>query len=258
MGQEDKSKYYQALKAAGWENTKHFREYTTAELHAEFLRLPPASAPPQIDEDEMKQRADDDDLARALAAKRAYALINAERQQQAPPVREKDPNEMAGQRLNTKAEDEPIRTDDQGRIWYQEEVQKASHAKPRGRRVLDYIDTGVEEKTVREGGAGSMTETFEVAGSGTKRAQAKITLPSYQVGQYRTRQYPFLVHCYNSLEGFDFFEVNDFWGGEAFVPQGCKRMYVENVLCYDIRTTVAEIQMEDRRLQLAAGRNIVR
>jgi hypothetical protein len=35
------------------------------------------------------------------------------------------------------------------------------------------------------------------------------------------------------------------------VPTEVKRMYVENVLCYDIRTTVRAIQTEFRQLQLA-------
>ena len=164
------------------------------------------------------------------------------------PVASADPEEMPGQRLNTKSEDEPIRVDEQGRIWYQEEVRKPAYPKPRGRRVLKYLETGVETKTVQ---SGEYVETFEVAGSGPGTpAEVKITLPSYQVGIYKDPRFPFKIHCYNGREGFNLFEVQRYYGGAELVPEECKRVYIENDLCYDVRTVIRAIQNEHRQLQL--------
>ena len=164
------------------------------------------------------------------------------------PVRGMDPNEMPGQRLNTQPEDEPIRIDELGRAWFQEEVRKPSYPKPRGRRVLKYMERGVKVDTVQNG---EYVETFEVAGTGTPHpAEVKITLPSYQVGIYKDPRFPFRIHCYNDREGFNFFEVAEFYGGVELVPEACKRVYVENDLCYDIRSVVRAIQAEHRQLQL--------
>jgi hypothetical protein len=164
------------------------------------------------------------------------------------PVKAADPDEMPGQRLNTQPEDIPIRIDDMGREWYQEEVRKPPYPKPRGRRVLKYLERGVKVETVQNG---EYVETFEVAGEGAPHpAEVKITLPSYQVGIYRDPRFPFKIHCYSEREGFDLFQVQEFYGGAELVPAECKRVYVENDLCYDIRSVVRAIQNEHRQLQL--------
>jgi len=155
---------------------------------------------------------------------------------------------MPGQRLNTQPEDTPIRIDEMGRAWFQEEVRKPSYPKPRGRRVLKYMERGVQVETVQNG---DYVETFEVAGVGSPHpAEVKITLPSYQVGIYKDPRFPFRIHCYNDREGFNFFEVCEFYGGAELVPAECKRVYVENDLCWDIRSVVRAIQNEHRQLQL--------
>lgn len=159
-----------------------------------------------------------------------------------------DPNEMPGQRLNTLPEDTPLRIDDEGRAWFQEEVRKPAYPKPRGRRVLKYMERGVMTETVQNG---EYVETFEVAGVGEARpAEVKITLPSYQVGIYKDPRFPFKIHCYNGSEGFNLFEVHDYYGGAELVPDMCKRIYIENDLCYDVRSVVRAIQNEYRQLQL--------
>lgn len=231
MSQAEKSAYYQALKAAGVQFDKHYREYTVAELqklHAILGQAKPQVPVHQPVESQLRQPA---------APSR-------------PPVRAKDPNELAGQRQNSKGMDEPIRTDDQGRIWYQEEVLKPAYPKPRGRRVLKYLESGVKEQTVKNG---DYVETFEVSGdpANARQAEVKITLPSYQVGVYKDPRFPFKVVCYNGNEGFDLDEVQAFYGGAELVPPGVKRKYVENVLCYDIRSTVRAINEEFRQQQLA-------
>lgn len=148
-------------------------------------------------------------------------------------------------------DDEVLRTDDAGRQWLQEEVRKPAYPKPRGRRVLTYVDPGVEKQTVKNG---EYVETFEVPGNRTTRtAEIKITLPSYQVGIYRDRRYPFRVHTYNGREGFNLADVERFYGGAELVPQECKRVYIENDLCYDMRSVVAAIRAEHRQMMLQKG-----
>jgi hypothetical protein len=145
-------------------------------------------------------------------------------------------------------DEEVLRTDEQGRQWLQEEVRKPAYPKPRGRRVLTYVDPGVEQQTVRNG---EYIETVEVAGNRTNRtSEIKITLPSFQVGIYRDRRYPFRIHTYNGREGFDLRDVEQFYGGAELVPNECKRVYIENDLCYDIRSVVAAIRTEFRQQQL--------
>lgn len=234
MSQSDKSRYYNALKSAGVQFDKHFRNYTTDELEQAYAALQAewGDAAPPLEEPEA-------DEARQPSAPTGIQI----------PVKPKDENEVAGIRLNTQAEDEPIRVDpENGRIWYQEEVRKSLGAKPRGRRVLQVRDPGVERRTVQNG---DYTEEFEVAGKLSVPGQIKVTLPAYQVGIYKDPNMPFKIHVYRDERGFDFFEVNDYYGGADMVPSEIKRMYVENDLCYDIRTVVRAIQTEARQLQLA-------
>ena len=214
MSQQRKSELYGLYKQIA-EPAKHYREYTTEEL-------------------ERLLAEEGVDVSATMAEL---------------PVEGPDPDEMPGQRLNTKADDEPIRVDEQGRQWFQEEVQKPAYPKPRGRRVLKYLDTGAVTETVKNG---EYVETFEVAGKGAgKPAEIKITLPSYQVGIYKDPRFPFKIHCYNGREGFDLFEVQQFYGGAELVPAACKRVYIENDLCYDIRSVIRAINEEHRQLMLS-------
>lgn len=234
MSQSDKARYYNALKAAGVPFDRHYREYTEAELKVAYdLGVekgaidPPA---PQFD-------------PAALADAMAQMTGEPPQAPAPPPVRQANPDEMAGQR---QAEGlQPIRTDEQGRVWLQEEVRKPAYPKPRGRRVLTYRDPGVVQKTVT---SGKYTETFEIPGdpANAREAQVKITLPSYQVGIYKDPRFPFKVVTYNDNEGFDLDDVQNFYGGSERVPSEVKRKYVENVLCYDIRTVVRAIEAEYR------------
>lgn len=225
MSQTDKAAYYKALKAAGVQFDKHYREYNTEELQQAYTKLREAGA-----------------IADPPPAPPKPAAV---------PIRPTaaNPAEMPGQRLNTREEWEVIRVDEQGRQWLQEEVLKKGYAAPRGRRVLTYTETGAETQTVQNG---EYSESFEVAGQGSGRpAQVKITLPSYQAGIYVDPRYKmFRVHCYNGNEGFNLFDVQDYYGGKELVPATISRKYVENVLCYDIRTTIMAIQAEYRHLQL--------
>lgn len=263
MSQQEKASYFRALKDAGVQFDKHYREYTTAELKQAYDALrkgtEPTPPPPSLDVPpvtlplaEQAERAAAQRESQRAEQNEALADMakNHERaQRQAPvPTSQPNPDELPGMRLNTGGIDTPIRTDEQGRIWYQEEVLKPGYAKPRGRRVLQYTNRGAVQQTVQDG---QFIETFEVDGTGpAQTGEIKITLPSYQTGIYKDPRFPFRIHTYNGVQGFDFFEVADYYGGTDLVPATIKRMYVENVLCYDIRTTVQTIQAEFRQLQL--------
>lgn len=240
-----KSDLYNALKASGKPLSTSYAHYTVDQLQAElaFYQVPVTKL------EETTVIVEDE---RPIAEE--YARFDTAMAQEAPvakpvvPVASQDPEEMPGQRLNTNTEMTPIRQDEQGRVWYQEEVRKPAYPKPRGRRVLKYMETGVEVQTVQNG---EYVETFEVAGVGAARpAEVKITLPSYQVGIYKDPRFPFKIHTYNGREGFNLFEVQDYYGGAELVPEECKRLYIENDLCYDIRTVIRAISNEHRQLQL--------
>ena len=154
------------------------------------------------------------------------------------------PDELAGLRQNTHGDDEPHRVDPAtGFLWYRDEVRKAAFPKPRGRRVQKYNDPGTKMMTVK---AGEYTESFEMPGDQNRVSEVRITLPSYQVGLYRNPTFPFRIHVYNNNEGFDLEDVQNYYGGAELVPADIKRKYVENVLCYDTRTTIRAIETEYR------------
>lgn len=233
MSQSEKAAYYNAVKAAGVPLTKHYREYSTAELKEAWARLDEAGAAPPINLEPRPQ-------AREVARTNTPSA----------PVAPRDPNELAGQRLNTHDELTPIRTDPEtGFIWYQEEVRKPAAPKPRGRRVLKYDDPGVKKVQVVNG---EYTEEIEVGGDRLVPSEAKITLPSYQVGIYVDPRFPrFKIHTYNGMSGFNLFDVEKYYGGSELVPEECKRIYISNDLCYDIRSVVRAINTEFRQLQLS-------
>ena len=238
-----KSELYNQLKNSGKPLSTSYALYTVDQLQVElaFHGVPAVSI-----QDEPMPAAPVTPDEQAIADQ--YARFDTAIVPEPAPVAPQDPAEMPGQRLNTQDKDEPIRVDEQGRLWYQEEVAKPSYPKPRGRRVLKYIETGVETKSVKNG---EYVETFEVAGVGAGRpAEVKITLPSYQVGIYKDPRFPFKIHCYGGREGFDLFEVQKYYGGSELVPEEIKRVYIENDLCYDVRTVIRAIQNEHRQMQL--------
>ncbi len=224
MSQGEKSQLYQELKAAGATFDKHYREYSTDELRVAVihLRSQPGYEPPAPSELPSQYSPEPEPVAQAdtLAAQRAY---------------------------QKNYEDVPIRTDENGLVWYRDEVRKPAVPAPRARRKLTYVDPGVETKTV---GDGRFTETFEVAGREERTGEIRITMPSYQVGLYRDPRFPFRIHIYNDTRGFDLFDVREYYGGADLVPNDIKKVYVGNDLCYDIRTTIRAIETAYRELQL--------
>jgi hypothetical protein len=255
VSQQYKSVLYKQLRDAGVPITKHYREWSVDELTATLtshgLVPVPDTAP---DAQEGPSGASSAEVEESPPA----AYFGYEDPSAAPATKleettvvmssQPNPDELPGQRLNTNTLDDVIRVDEHGRKWHQEEVRKPAYPKPRGRRVLKYMDTGVRKETVQQG---EYVETFEVAGNEASRpAEVKITLPSYQVGIYTDPRFPFKIHCYDGREGFDLAEVQNYYGGSHLVPDSCKRVYIENELCYDIRTVIRTIQAEHRHLQL--------
>lgn len=262
MSHEDKSALYQELKAAGVQFDKHYRDYTTEELAAAVDRLHSLQAEeagetePAMSWDEFQEATAPDTVTLPdnyplpegppSSGPPMEALLPEKRQPYGSPDTE------AGLRLNTAAEGEVIRVDENGFEWYQDEVRKPAMPTPRRRRVLHYTDPGTKVETVLNG---QYIETFEVAGDGRRESEVKITLPSFQVGIYKDPRFPFRIHIYNEVRGFDLFEVQNFYGGADMVPTEINRMYVETVLCYDIRTTIRAIEAEARRIDLMRGRS---
>jgi hypothetical protein len=236
MSANPKPELYRRLKEAGLPLSRPYAQYTVEQLHAELdeagMAAPDEAAPAGFfgfEEPEVEQPVTVDETPVVVS-------------------NQPDEAELPGQRLNTHTPDEVIRVDEQGRKWHQEEVRKPAYPKPRGRRVLKYMDTGVRKETVQQG---EYVETFEVAGNEAQRpAEVKITLPSYQVGIYSDPRFPFKVHCYDGREGFDLKDVQEYFGGGPLVPDTCKRVYIENDLCYEIRSVIRTIQAEHRHLQL--------
>lgn len=227
MGQPEKSRYYQALKAAGVKFDLHYREYTEEQLYQAWLHLP---------KDLREKHPVDFEIPEILPVPPAKE-----------PVRSNKPLDVLAGVRRDNPEDEVIRVDDEGREWYQDEIRKSSIPKPRARRKLQYVETGVKEVEVRNG---EYTETFEVAGDSHSVSEVRVTLPTYQVGRYRDPRFPFSVHIYNEQRGFDLFEVEDYYGGKELVPDTVKRIYIDSVLCYDMKSVINAIEEEARRLQL--------
>ena len=225
MSQSEKSELYQELRAADVQFDRHYREYSTEDFRAMVTRLheqpgyqkSPVSDPPPEPE----------------------RLI--------PPIAARPEGALPAEHAYRQGEDTPLRTDEQGRIWFREEVRKPATPAPRARRVLKYIDPGTTTKTIVNG---RYIESFEEAGNQITQGEVRITMPSYQVGVYKDPRFPFKVHVYNDTTGFDLFDVQDFYGGSDLVPTECKRLYIGTDLCYDIRTVIRAIESEYRREQL--------
>ena len=137
--------------------------------------------------------------------------------------------------------DRPIRCDLQGRIWFRDDVPKPAIPRARMTRKTRYTDPGVkEERTFREDGR--IDEIYEVAGEEAREMTVTTTLPSYQVGRYKDSRFPFMIHVYNQQQGFDFSDVIEFYGGRELVPGTIKTVYIGNMLCYHISSTVQTIE----------------
>lgn len=210
MASTDRSELWQALKAAGYPFTKKYNEYTSDELKAIY-----------------------NDLLAQQAAKTGVTGGH------------KDKDELPTQRRADKLT--PIRTDEQGRVWFQEEIQKSSLARPRGYRVFREIGTGV--KTVTIDSDDGYTETIEIPDGSRKPLEVKVGIPTWQVGIYKDPQYPFRVVEYRSSRGFLRDDVERFFGGPDVLPEGVETMYVGNLLAYPIREVIVAIQREFNQLQ---------
>lgn len=276
MAANRKAAYYRALKEAGVELTAHYREYTEEDFRVKYEEVAARDGlplvPPEIEDiEEARESAtlpnmlpdSEDDLDDVEALKRQLAAMQAQMAQMAQVVasganvtqehvvetRHTDPTELAGGTANTHMDGDILEIDEHGRIWYQKEVRKSAYPKPRGRRVLRQDSGQVRTETITVEG---YTETFEVEDerSASTPTEIKVTLPSFQTGIFReTADAPFRIHIYNGVRGFDFDDVNRYYGGVDLVPSAVRRMYVSNDLCYDILSVIRAIE-DERREQL--------
>lgn len=264
MSAAEKGFYFRRLKGAGVTLDRHYRNYTTTELveadkmaiENGLLEAPTPEELAELTERVHKKKPREAPAESETPSEPAPAgffgyqdsepLPEVEAAAQARP----ELGELAGERLNTKAPEDILYVDEEGRSWLQKEVLKPAFPKPRGRRVLRYSDPGVVKQSAKEG---EYTETFEVAGDPRNAvpSEIKITLPSYQVGIYRDPRFPFKVITYNGNSGFDRQEVESFYGGAELVPPVAKRTYVENVLCYDMRSVIRAVNEEFRMIRLS-------
>jgi hypothetical protein len=210
MAATDRSELWQALKAINYPFKKKYAEYTAEELreiHGSLLRQ---------------------------AAKKTGVAGGRKDENELPTQRRAD--ELAA-----------IRTDERGRVWFQEEIQKSSLAKPRGYRIYREIGTGVKEVTIDSGDG--YTETIEVADGSRKPLEVRVGIPTWQVGIYKDPQFPFRVVEYRSARGFMRHDVEEFFGGPDVLPEGITAIHVGNLLCYPIREVIVAIQREYNQLQ---------
>lgn len=142
-----------------------------------------------------------------------------------------------------------IRADEHGRIWYTEEIGPDI---AKNRRLRKRITKVVPEKVeVHQIDNGDYVETIEVIGESTRSLDAFVTMPTTQVGIFKDPKFPFLVFTYNGSVGFSYGDINDFYGGEEFVPNTIKKKFVGNMLAYDIKSVISTIERKARELQLA-------
>lgn len=213
---------WQRLKSLGFKSSRPYQNFSTAELISELQIL----------------------------ERRGPALQATPSSEPAMPRAVPGPAIQPSHETVASDAETPLEIDEYGRQWFQKEVRKPSSAQPRGRRVVTYHDPGVETVTYKDPD-GRYTETIEVPGKTTRVNQAKITLPSYQVGKYKDPSLPFMIFVYNGVRGFSMQEVWAFYGGPDLVPSTIKTIYVSNELCYDIASTRSAIEQEYRERFLA-------
>lgn len=209
MAQADRAHLYQTLKSAGYKFEKHYRKYSLEEL--EQIR---------------------DTMAADVERRTGI------------PAKPQDPRELPSQRRGQ--EDEPIRVDLDGTIWYQEEIIKSSTAKPRGKRVYREIGTRTKEVTIdTEDG---FTETFEVAGEEKIPLEITVGIPTWQPGISKPPHSPFKIVTYRDARGYDRIEVERYFGGADVLPENVESIYVGNLICYDIHSVNTAIRREYNQL----------
>ena len=230
MTQQERKALWDLAVELGYTPQKHYREHSVDELRELVLQLSPTPA-----REAASPAAEDASLGDIFA------------QAQADFLREVPPETEAGR--NVPADGETIiRIDADGKQWIMDEVRKPSFPKPRGRIIREYIDPGVKTVEVTDN-RGSVVERYEMPGDEKRRSEVKITAPSYQVGIYRDPAVLgefFKIHTYNGAEGFDFFDVEKYWGGRRLIPATCQRIYVSTTLCFEINSVIAAINDEYR------------
>lgn len=240
-----RSQLWQDLKGLGFKPAKRYRDYTTTELAEAFKELKaPESVPDFLAEGFEDLATTKDTEVRATTPTRQDVHDRRPRLKS-----DKESHALREDPRGVTEDEEPLRVDDEGRTWYREEINP--HVS-RGKRLRKRITfTGPETVEVRKVQNGDYIETIEVIGEATRSQDAFVTMPPSQTGIFKDARFPFKIFTYNGSLGFSFGDVNDFYGGEEFVPPAIKKKFVGNMLAYDIKTVIAEIERKAREIKLA-------
>lgn len=254
MTQAERKELWDELKTRGFQPTKHYRDYSVGELRSQLASERSYAAQQEVRQAPAPEPEDDFpvptfQVPETTAQPQPSAPAPDPRfEQTVQALRDQPADTVPGLRLNTHGEEKPLRIDADGKIWYKDEITKASYPKERGKRVIEYVDPGVKTQIIRDSN-GSIVESFEMPGDQHRISQARISLPAYQIGLYRDPALLgefFKIHVYQDRRGFDLFDVERYFGGKHQIPQTCKRTYVDTVLCYDIDSVLQAIQDEYR------------
>jgi hypothetical protein len=232
--QENRKALWDELKEGGFTFTKHYRDYSEAELHDNVEQL----------------RARNLARARTAAEDPESELTQAEIHFQADldALLTTPADTVPGLRTNTHGDEKPLRIDETGKIWYRDYIPKPGYAKERGKRHITYTDPGVKTVHVRDAND-SIVESFEMPGDSKRESRATIALPAYQIGCYRDPAVLgefFKIHVYGDKQVFDLFDVQRYFGCPRQVPPVVKRDYADTMLGYDIDSVLQAINDEYR------------
>lgn len=271
-GRNQRGLLWSRLREAGYEPNKAYREHSVEEMHQILDRLEAAktiqapadhtyeayplagSGQGQVGSLGAQLLADFDPIGfeEGVEQNNIETVRATTPQAQAPRDRRPDPV------LRPQVKEPPvpdglpegaIRADEAGRIWYREEIGPNIAGRKRLRkRVTQVVPENVEVKQIHNG---EYIETVEVVGEGTRSLDAFVTMPTTQVGIFKDPRFPFKVFTYNGSLGFSYGDVNDYYGGLEFVPSTVKKKFVGNMLAYDMKSVISEIERKAREIQLA-------
>lgn len=154
-----------------------------------------------------------------------------------PKVEEAPPDLRSVPRPAPAPRTRPENMDEYGRVWLQKEVHPlpAGAARPRRRFHRDLRGVRPESEVVQDRLNSSGTyETMDIPGEEMVATTITVTEPAYRTGLYIDPSFPWKVHTYDGAEGFDYEDVNNWFGGNSGdVPAEINRIYIKNMLCYD-------------------------
>lgn len=260
-GREQRGELYSELREQGWEPERPYREYSLEQLQG--IKAERDAHPPIVVEGASFGELGNVLLADFQADGFEEGVKEDDHKPRATSPQAQQPHDRrpVGQ-LKSKGDpakeeestpeglpEGALRADEHGRIWFREEIgpEIAKNRRLR-KRITQVVPESVEVRQIQ---SGDYIETIEVVGERTRNLDAFITLPPTQVGIYLDPRFPWKVFTYNGALGFSFGDINDYYGGVEFVPKTVKRKFVGNMLAYDIKSAIAEVERKFREMQLS-------